>query len=73
MRRSLDELPCSRRFQVGPASAAEVKDLIAMASPAIPTMRIVEAAFRRIHQQDPNTILAVRSRNGLVGRGRCFS
>ncbi len=69
MRHSLDELQCSRRFQVGPASAAEVTELIATASPAIPTMRIVEPAVRRIHERDPDTIIAVRGRSGLAGGG----
>jgi hypothetical protein len=73
MRHSLDELQCSRRFQVGPASAAEVTELIATASPAIPTMRIVEPAVRRIHERDPDTIIAVRGRRGLAGGGRCSS
>src|SRR5579863_4128762 len=65
--RTLDELPWSRRYSVGPALTSEIGRLVALAVPEIPAMRIIEPAIRRVHERNPDSILAVRGRKGLEG------
>jgi predicted GNAT family N-acyltransferase len=65
--RTLDCLPWSRRYHVSAALPLEVERLIAMASQDIPAMTVIGDAIRRVHAQNPDAILAVRGRGGLVG------
>jgi predicted GNAT family N-acyltransferase len=66
-KRPLDLIPSSRRFSVRPAETAEVHRLIETAANDIPVMKVIVPSIMKVHAFNPETVLAVTGRKGLVG------
>lgn len=66
-KRPLDLIPPSRRFTVRPAETAEVHHLIDTAANDIPVMKVIRPAIMKVHEFNPESVLAVIGRNGLAG------
>src|SRR5579864_3843769 len=66
-KRPLDLIASSRRFSVRPAETAEVHRLIETAANDIPVMKVIVPSIMKVHSFNPETVLAVIGRKGLVG------